>query len=122
MAPNLFDLYDAECRAHGRAPGRKYGAANVGNIHLAKDPEAVWPRVLPHVWHAISEYAKWAEAEAGTNSPFLGLASDEAALRRSGMFVGWTPEELLEQAAAAVGRYGSLSFMPLLGGMKLSEP
>jgi alkanesulfonate monooxygenase SsuD/methylene tetrahydromethanopterin reductase-like flavin-dependent oxidoreductase (luciferase family) len=117
IVPHLFDLYDAECRAHGREPGRKAGAAKVGNIHLSRDPEATWRQVMPHLTHTISEYAKWADAEPNSNSPFRGLLADEQALRNSGMFVVWTPEELLEKAPAVIGKYGSLSFMPLLGGM-----
>jgi hypothetical protein len=33
------------------------------------------------------------------------------------MFAVWTPEELIAKAAASVGSYGSLSFMPLIGGL-----
>ncbi len=113
----LFDLYDAECRRHGREPGRKYGPSGAGNIHLSKDPEATWARVMPHLKHVVGEYAKWAEAEPNSNSPFKGLLANDEALRRSGIFNVWTPDDLVEKAPALVGEYGSLSFMPLLGGL-----
>jgi alkanesulfonate monooxygenase SsuD/methylene tetrahydromethanopterin reductase-like flavin-dependent oxidoreductase (luciferase family) len=113
----LFELYDAECARLGRAPGRKYGPSGAGNIHLSRDPTATWPKVLPHLRHVVTEYAKWAEAEPNSNSPFRGLLADEAALRRSGIFDVWTPEELVGCAPTVLGEYGTLSFMPLLGGL-----
>jgi alkanesulfonate monooxygenase SsuD/methylene tetrahydromethanopterin reductase-like flavin-dependent oxidoreductase (luciferase family) len=114
---DLFDLYDAECRRLGRQPGRKYGPSGLGNIHLSRDPEATWPKVMPHLKHVVTEYAKWAEADRNSTSPFRGLLADDASLRRSGIFNVMTPEELVARAPAAVGELGSLSFMPLLGGM-----
>jgi alkanesulfonate monooxygenase SsuD/methylene tetrahydromethanopterin reductase-like flavin-dependent oxidoreductase (luciferase family) len=114
---NLFDLYDAECRRHGHAPGRKYGPSGAGNLHLSRDPEATWAKVMPHLKHVVGEYAKWADAEPNSNSPFRGLLANDEALRRSGIFNVWTPEELLERAPKVIGQYGTLSFLPLLGGL-----
>jgi len=117
MHPRFFELYDAECRRYGREPGRKYGPSALGNIQLAKDPEKVWAQVMPHLKHVVGEYAKWADAEPNSNSPFKGLLLDDQALRRCGIFTVLTPEELLERAPPLLGEYGSLSFMPLLGGL-----
>jgi alkanesulfonate monooxygenase SsuD/methylene tetrahydromethanopterin reductase-like flavin-dependent oxidoreductase (luciferase family) len=117
MHPRFFDLYDAECRRHGRAPGKKFGPSALGNIHLAEDPERVWARVMPNLKHVVAEYAKWADAEPNSNSPFKGLLHDEQALRRCGIFTVLTPDELLERAPPLLGEFGSLSFMPLLGGL-----
>lgn len=114
---NLFDLYDAECRKHGREPGRKHGPSGAGNIHLSADPEKTWAQVLPHVRHVVGEYAKWAEAEPDSKSPFRGLLTNDDALRKSGIFNVWTPQDLIERAPKVLGQYGSLSFMPLLGGL-----
>jgi hypothetical protein len=72
---------------------------------------------MPHLKHVVTEYAKWAEADRNSTSPFRGLLADDASLRRSGIFNVMTPEELVARAPAAVGELGSLSFMPLLGGM-----
>jgi alkanesulfonate monooxygenase SsuD/methylene tetrahydromethanopterin reductase-like flavin-dependent oxidoreductase (luciferase family) len=114
---NLLPFYDAECRRHGREPRRKYGPSGAGNIHLAEDPERTWSQLMPHLKHVVGEYAKWAEAEPNSHSPFKGLLTDDAALRRSGIFTIWTPEELVAKAPSVVGSHGSLSFMPLLGGL-----
>lgn len=117
LRSDLFDLYDAECRRHGHEPGRKYGPSGFGNIHLSRDPEATWARVMPHLRHVVTEYAKWADAEPNSNSPFRGLLGNDEALRRCGIFHVWTPDELVERAGS-IGPYGSLSFMPLLGGLE----
>ena len=115
MHGSLFDLYDAECQKLGREPGRKYGPSGLGDIHLSKDPEATWARVLPHLKHQVGEYAKLAEA-TGVNSPFKGLLTDDKALRSCGILNVLTPEELVKRAASAK-KYGSVTFMPLIGGM-----
>jgi alkanesulfonate monooxygenase SsuD/methylene tetrahydromethanopterin reductase-like flavin-dependent oxidoreductase (luciferase family) len=117
LRPDLFPIYDAECRRYGHEPGRKSGAAKVSNIFLTHDPEKAWAQLMPHVKHVVSAYAKWAEGEPNSNSPFRGMLANDEALRRSGMFTVWTPEELLAKAPGVVGAYGSLTFMPLVGGL-----
>jgi hypothetical protein len=72
-------------------------------------------RVLPHLKHQVSEYAKLAESN-GVNSPFRGLLTDEKALRSCGILNVMTPEELVKRAASAK-KYGSITFMPLIGGL-----
>lgn len=116
MHGNLFELYDAECKKLGREPGRKFGPSGLGDIHLSRDPEATWVRVLPHLKHQVGEYAKLAETTAGVNSPFKGLLTDDKALRNCGILNVMTPEELLKRAASAK-KYGSVTFMPLIGGL-----
>lgn len=115
MTRGLFDLYDEECRKLGRAPGRKSGPGKTGDIHLTNDPEAAWARIMPHLKHAVTDYARIAE-ESGVNSPFRGLLASEEALRTCGILTVCTPEQLLE-LAKGVDAYGSLTFMPLMGGM-----
>lgn len=117
LRPDLIDIYDAECRSLGREPGPKFSPAGLSNVHLTRDPEATWAQVLPHLKHVITEYAKWAEAEPNSNSPFRGLLTNDEALKRCGMFNVMTPEELVERAPSAVSEFGSISLMPLLGGL-----
>ena len=112
-----MDLYDSECRRLGRAPGRKFGPSPPSNIHLSEDPDRTWPQLMPHLKHVVSEYAKWADADENSNSPFRGLLHDDDALRQSGMFAVWTPDELVTKLPALIANHGSLSFMPLLGGL-----
>jgi alkanesulfonate monooxygenase SsuD/methylene tetrahydromethanopterin reductase-like flavin-dependent oxidoreductase (luciferase family) len=117
LRADLLPVYDAECRRLGRPPGRKYSPAGLSNVHLARDPDAAWARVAPHLKHVVAAYAKWAEAEPNSNSPFRGLLADDAALRSCGIFNVMTPEQLIERAPAVVGEDAGVSFMPLLGGM-----
>jgi alkanesulfonate monooxygenase SsuD/methylene tetrahydromethanopterin reductase-like flavin-dependent oxidoreductase (luciferase family) len=117
LRPDLIDLYDAECRRLGRAPRRKFRPSPPSSIHLAHDPERAWSQLMPHLKHVVGEYARWADAEPGSNSPFKGLLQDEQALRHCGMFAVLTPEELVDRAPSLVAGGGSLSFTPLLGGL-----
>lgn len=113
----MIAVYEEACRKLGRAPGRIFGPSRSGNIHLSNDPEKTWTQVMPHVRHVVSEYAKWAEQEPNSNSPFRGLLGDDALLRSSGVFNVWTPDELVSRAPALIGDHGGLSFMPLMGGL-----
>jgi alkanesulfonate monooxygenase SsuD/methylene tetrahydromethanopterin reductase-like flavin-dependent oxidoreductase (luciferase family) len=117
LRADLLDIYDAACRGLGREPGRKYSPAGLSNVHLSRDPESTWAAVMPHLKHVVSEYAKWAEAEPNSNSPFRGLLANDEALKRCGIFNVMTPEELVERAPGAVSEFGTVSFMPLLGGL-----
>jgi alkanesulfonate monooxygenase SsuD/methylene tetrahydromethanopterin reductase-like flavin-dependent oxidoreductase (luciferase family) len=113
---DLFPLYDQECRKYGRQPGKKYGSGVPLSIHVAEDPEKAWALLQPHATHVAVAYAKWAAEEANSNSPFKGL-HDEAALRRSGIFAVWTPDEVIAKAPAIIAANCDLRFMPLLGGL-----
>lgn len=117
LRADLLDVYDAECRKLGREPGPKFSPAGLSNVHLSRDPEATWAKVMPHLKHVVTEYAKWAEAEPNSNSPFRGLLTNDEALKRCGIFNVMTPEELVARAPEAVSEHGTVSFMPLLGGM-----
>lgn len=117
LKAELLDVYDAECRRLGREPGRKNSPMGLSNVHLTRDPDATWPKVMPHLKHVVSEYARWAEAEPNSNSPFRGLLTNDEALKHAGVFNLMTPEELLERAPKVVSELGSVTFMPLLGGL-----
>ena len=117
LRADLFPVYDAECRRLGRAPGEKHGSAGGPiMIHLTEDPDRGWAELKPHALHVVSAYAQWAEQEPNSNSPFRALMNEDA-LRQSGMFAVWTPDELMARGPNIVGKHGSLSFMPLLGGL-----
>jgi alkanesulfonate monooxygenase SsuD/methylene tetrahydromethanopterin reductase-like flavin-dependent oxidoreductase (luciferase family) len=121
MRPGLLEVYEAECRARGREPGRRYGPSpNMPlNIHLSEDPERSWAIMQEHALHVVTAYAKWAGEGKDSNSPFEGLF-DREALRKSGLFGIWTPDELVTRAAQ-LGEHGTLGFQPLLGGLPPEE-
>ena len=118
---DLVPIYEAECRKQGREPGPCFAPGKVGTLHLSRDPDATWAKVMPHVRHLVEAYAKWADAEPNSNSPFRGLLGDDELIRKSGIFTIWTPEELLERAPKLVGPANTLSFMPLIGGLAPKE-
>jgi alkanesulfonate monooxygenase SsuD/methylene tetrahydromethanopterin reductase-like flavin-dependent oxidoreductase (luciferase family) len=122
MRRDLVDLYKQECAALGRAP-RRWTGPSPGlpmAIHLSEDPDRGWTLIEPHARHIIKEYAKWAEQGDNANSPFKGLAEDPEALRRSGLFSVWTPDELAAKAPLVLEN-GSFGFYPLMAGLAPDE-
>jgi alkanesulfonate monooxygenase SsuD/methylene tetrahydromethanopterin reductase-like flavin-dependent oxidoreductase (luciferase family) len=122
MSGDLVDLYLEECAKHGREPrrySRPVGGMPIG-IHLCEDPDKGWAVIEKHAVHVITEYAKWAAQEGdASNSPFKGL-DDPKALRQSGLFQTWTPDELVEKVRE-LPNMGSVGFQPLLGGLSPKE-
>jgi alkanesulfonate monooxygenase SsuD/methylene tetrahydromethanopterin reductase-like flavin-dependent oxidoreductase (luciferase family) len=121
MRADLIPLYEAECRKLGREPGKYSRPCHrlPSIIMLSEDPERTWAILEPHAFHVVSEYAKWAAQEENSNSPFKGITSLDA-LRKSGMFAVWTPDELIANADKVEDR-GTFGFQPLLGGFPPKE-
>ena len=122
MKPELVPIYLAECAARGQAP-RRYWRPQPGmplSIHLCEDPDRGWAAIEAHAVHVITEYARWAEQEGdASSSPFKGL-TDPAILRHAGLFVAWTPEQLLAKVPEMEDRT-TFGFQPLLGGLDPAE-
>jgi alkanesulfonate monooxygenase SsuD/methylene tetrahydromethanopterin reductase-like flavin-dependent oxidoreductase (luciferase family) len=121
IVPGLPEIYLAECERLGQRP-RDYWVPVPGPmaIHLCEDPDRGWAAIERHAIHVITEYARWAdEAGPGATSPFAGLTDPEA-LRRSGMFLALTPEQLLARVPELVDGQ-SVGFWPLLGGLDPAE-
>ncbi len=121
MRADIIPLYEEECRRLGREPGNYTRPCHrlPGIIMLSDDPDRTWSILEPHALHVVSEYAKWAAQEENTNSPFKGLDNLEA-LRRSGMFAVWTPDELVANADKVEDK-GMFGFQPLVGGFPPAE-
>ncbi len=121
MRADMVPLYIEECAKLGRPPGKFLVPSHrlPGNITLSRDPERTWAILERHALHVVSEYAKWAAQEENSNSPFKGLDTVEA-LKKSGMFAVWTPEELLANVDK-VEEHGTFGFQPLVGGLPPEE-
>lgn len=119
---DLIPIYEAECAALGHAPRRVTSPSHRLPlcVHLTEDPDRSWAIMQPHASHVVAEYAKWAAQEENSSSPFKGLASDPDALRKSGLFGLWTPDQLVENIGL-VATNGTFGFQPLLGGMPPEE-
>jgi alkanesulfonate monooxygenase SsuD/methylene tetrahydromethanopterin reductase-like flavin-dependent oxidoreductase (luciferase family) len=121
MKAELIPIYEEECRKLGRAPGY-FTRPSQGlpiSIHLSEDPDRSWSILEKHAVHVITAYAKWAAEEENSSSPFKGL-QDPAALRKSGLFAVWTPDELVARIPM-VADQGTFGFQPLLGGLAPEE-
>jgi alkanesulfonate monooxygenase SsuD/methylene tetrahydromethanopterin reductase-like flavin-dependent oxidoreductase (luciferase family) len=121
MRADIIPIYEEECRRLGREPGNYWRPCHrlPGIIMLSEDPDRTWALLEPHALHVVSEYAKWAAQEENSNSPFKGLTNFDA-LRKSGMFAVWTPDELVANADKVEDR-GTIGFQPLLGGFPPEE-
>ncbi|HEY8385656.1 MAG TPA: LLM class flavin-dependent oxidoreductase [Porticoccaceae bacterium] len=121
MRRELIAVYEAECRALGREPGLALSPSPrlPTYIHLSEDPERSWSILERHALHVVSAYAKWAAQEEHSSSPFQGLMNVEA-LRKSGLFGVWTPDQLVENAPL-METNGTLGFQPLVGGLPPEE-
>jgi alkanesulfonate monooxygenase SsuD/methylene tetrahydromethanopterin reductase-like flavin-dependent oxidoreductase (luciferase family) len=117
--PALVDLYQAECRRLGRAPGKVAAPVPPMNAHLSEEPDTTWKKLRPHVAHVVQAYASWADESPGSRSPFRGL-HDVDSLRSMGLFVVWSPEEFVEHAVN-LNPLGTISMAPLLGGLDPEE-
>jgi len=121
LRPELFDIHLQECERLGREPRQRLRLSGPPSaIHLCDDPEAGWKAIEAHAVHVATEYARWAAEEGeASSSPFKGLGEPEL-LRKSGMFVAWTPDMLIERLPGLLSR-GALNFQPLLGGLSPEE-
>jgi alkanesulfonate monooxygenase SsuD/methylene tetrahydromethanopterin reductase-like flavin-dependent oxidoreductase (luciferase family) len=110
--PALWPTYEAECRSLGRDPGPRPPAGGPLFVHVADDPDAAWARIAPHALHEANSYGAWlATADEG---PARYTPTDDAdALRASGVYAVWTPDECI----AHVRSTGSLGLHPLMGGL-----
>lgn len=105
----LIALYEQECRQRGRQPGPVMWSSPA--VHVARDPEAAWEQIGPHVLHLVKSYASWASDVDTTSSPFYGMDSIES-IRKSGMINVLTPEQTIELA-----RQTPISMTPLISGL-----
>ena len=104
----LIELYQAECRKHGHAPGPVMSSHPA--VHVARDPDAAWEQVGPHLMHLVKSYASWAGDVNTKTSPFYGLDSIES-VRATRMLNILTPEETV-----AFAKQHPISLTPLISG------
>jgi alkanesulfonate monooxygenase SsuD/methylene tetrahydromethanopterin reductase-like flavin-dependent oxidoreductase (luciferase family) len=112
--PQLHAEYAAECARLGVPAGPPPPPMVPGRfLHVARDPEAAWRALGPHLLHEMRSYGAWL-ADAGTGTQYRPVA-DVAQLRATGGYRIVTPAECLA-LARALGPNGQLEFHPLPGG------
>jgi alkanesulfonate monooxygenase SsuD/methylene tetrahydromethanopterin reductase-like flavin-dependent oxidoreductase (luciferase family) len=105
----LIALYRAECAKHGHQPGIVMSSHPA--VHVARDVEATWEVVGPHILHLAMSYASWASDDDTTTSPFYGIDTIEK-VRAAGFLNVLTPEQAVEFAKTS-----PISLTPLISGL-----
>ena len=111
--PRLAEVYDAEADRVGNATGLCLSppAGAPTTVFVADDVDRGWRDVGPYLLHDALMYGRWLGAD--TNAASYSGATTVQDLRRSKAYRVVTPE----QAADLVGRFGTLSLVPLCGGI-----
>lgn len=113
--PALTELYRAQCRAHGHAPGLVVAPVpGPAAVFCAEDPDEFWDRYGHHLLAEAEAYRSW-QFGPGRSSFVHSEARSTDDLRAEGVYLVATPEDLVERA-----RYGGLGLIaahPLCGGL-----
>mgnify|MGYP001813885839 FL=1 len=111
--PRLAEVYDAEADRVGNATGLCLSppAGAPTTVFVADDVDRGWRDVGPYLLHDALMYGRWLGAD--TNAASYSGATTVRDLRRSKAYRVVTPE----QAVDLVGRFGTLSLVPLCGGI-----
>jgi alkanesulfonate monooxygenase SsuD/methylene tetrahydromethanopterin reductase-like flavin-dependent oxidoreductase (luciferase family) len=109
--PRLAEVYEAECRRLGHAPGFVSLPGGPGFVHVSEDPERDWRRIGPHALYDAQTYASWQTPDQ-RSSVHVEAASVED-VRRSGVYRIVTPQECV----ALAKEQGRVLLHPLMGGM-----
>lgn len=114
--PGVWEYYRDELVRLGRPdPGPFVGS--VGRfVHVSKDPERDWPRILPHAMHESVEYGTHAAASGTQGRGTYEVPDSPDDLRTGGQYRVVTPEDLVAELRAA-GAGTQFGLHPLMGGI-----
>ena len=111
----LRDLYDEECRRHGREPGFVLlPPSGPGTVFCAEDPDRFWGTYGEHLLADAMAYRAWASAGA-TNALITDDSTTVEELRAGGRYVVLDPDELVRQCRTKELR--AVSGHPMCGGL-----
>jgi alkanesulfonate monooxygenase SsuD/methylene tetrahydromethanopterin reductase-like flavin-dependent oxidoreductase (luciferase family) len=114
----LRDLYNDECRAHGREPGIAILAPpGPANIFCAEDPETFWGKYGHHLLADAQSYQSWRGASA--KSYVRDDSQTVEQMQDKGIYVVLTPADLIEQCQSKAIRL--VTSHPACGGLP-AEP
>jgi alkanesulfonate monooxygenase SsuD/methylene tetrahydromethanopterin reductase-like flavin-dependent oxidoreductase (luciferase family) len=115
--PELVDLYNTECRAHGREPGFVITAPpGPANVFCSEDPDRFWASYGEYLLADARAYAAWSQ---GSQNYVRDDSESVEELRKSTVYVVMTPAEMIERAQA--GELTLISSHPACGGLP-AEP
>jgi alkanesulfonate monooxygenase SsuD/methylene tetrahydromethanopterin reductase-like flavin-dependent oxidoreductase (luciferase family) len=111
--PSIQQAYLDACEAEGRPPGMVLAPpAGPGTVFCAEDPDAFWEQAGPHLLYEAREYHSW---QKGVTSAVHDASETVEEMRAAGVYVVWTPDELVERARS--GELAAVTTHPLCGGM-----
>jgi alkanesulfonate monooxygenase SsuD/methylene tetrahydromethanopterin reductase-like flavin-dependent oxidoreductase (luciferase family) len=114
--PELWPIYEAECRRTGRPLGPKPPPTPPPLFfHVSEDPEREWEIVAPHVLYTAQANAEWAKERGVGATPYPAAATVEE-LKSHPRFHVVTPDECLEHMLA-LDPDDEVQFQPLMGGL-----
>jgi alkanesulfonate monooxygenase SsuD/methylene tetrahydromethanopterin reductase-like flavin-dependent oxidoreductase (luciferase family) len=110
--PKLAELYQLECARLGFAGGIVMMPGGPGFVHVSDDPERDWQRIGPHALWDAQTYDSWQTPDQRGSEVHVH-ATDMAAVRASGVYEIFTPEQCL----ALAKKHGRVVLHPLMGGI-----
>jgi alkanesulfonate monooxygenase SsuD/methylene tetrahydromethanopterin reductase-like flavin-dependent oxidoreductase (luciferase family) len=117
--PALFEVYCEELAKLGKPiPPTPSGSSLPNFVWVAEDPDAAWREIAPHAMHETNAYGKWmAESDMSAETSTFKEFADSDALRASGEYPIFTPEELVERARG-MAPSDAIMLHPLMGGIE----
>lgn len=116
--PALREIYQSECRAHGREPGYTLMVpAGPANIFCAEDPDAFWAGYGHHLLADAQGYRAWHGLD--TASYVRDDSETVTELRAAGTYAVLTADELIEKCRSREIRL--VTSHPACGGLP-AEP
>lgn len=112
--PEIFEYYREELAKLGKPDPGPMPEAPSTVTFVAQDPDEYWDSIARHVQHETNIYARWAR-ESNAFSPYKHF-DDTDALRASGAYRVYRPQELIE-AAREMPAAQPIMFHPLCGGI-----
>jgi alkanesulfonate monooxygenase SsuD/methylene tetrahydromethanopterin reductase-like flavin-dependent oxidoreductase (luciferase family) len=110
---SLRDLYNEECRSHGREPGFVLlPPPGPGTVFCAEDPERFWAEYGEHLLADAMAYRAWSGTK---NTLITDDSSTVEELRAGTRYLVIDPEEMIRQCRERELR--AVSCHPLCGGM-----
>jgi len=111
--PSLKELYQAECRAHGRDPGFVLlPTPGPSTIFCTEDPDAFWAENGRYLLAEARGYNAW---HNDFNSLVRDASDSVEEMRTAGVYAVLTPDELIEKCSSKEIRV--VSSHPLCGGL-----
>jgi alkanesulfonate monooxygenase SsuD/methylene tetrahydromethanopterin reductase-like flavin-dependent oxidoreductase (luciferase family) len=89
-----------------------------GYVHVAADPDSVWPRLAEHLEYDLAQYARWQPPDPTSST--VPLAEQVAAMYRTGAYRVLTPTQLADALEVDPEPF-VVTLHPLIGGLAIDD-